>query len=173
MSEYNPLVLDLRAMGLANKPGEWSKLDTTVKAPQDLRIELIGVPTGDPVHLELQIESVVEGIYVSGSVSAVAKGQDARTLEDFDLPLNVEINELFVYEPDPSDEETYPVVRDRIDLEPAVRDAIVMALPFRPLTGDGEGDFQYTLGEDIVESEEESDPRWSALQSLLNEEKES
>ncbi|GAA4284910.1 DUF177 domain-containing protein [Brevibacterium daeguense] len=167
------LVLDLRKLGLIGSPGEWSKLDFTVSAPEDLRLEMIGVPVGSPLHLALQLESVVEGIYVSGSVRAVARGQDARTLEDLELPLDVAITELFVYEAEPEDEESYRVDRGRLDLEPAIRDAVVMALPFRPLKDEDGEDFRYTVGEEIDDDDAEADPRWSALKSLLDEKKES
>lgn len=174
MRNHSELELDLRKLGLMDRPGEWSRLDITAAAPADLRIELIGVPAGSPMQLDLQLESVVEGIYVSGSVRAVAEGQDARTLEDLELPLDVAITELFVYESAPEDEESYVVSGDRIDLEPAIRDALVMALPFRPLKdGDDGGDYSYTLGEDIDAGADEDDPRWSALKSLLDEKKES
>lgn len=174
MRKNSELVLDLRRLGLMDRPGEWSRLDITAAAPEDLRIEMIGVPVGAPMHLDLQLESVVEGVYVSGSVRAVALGQDARSLEDFELSLDVTLSELFVYEAEPGDEDSYTIERDRVDLEPAIRDAVVMALPFRPLKdGDDGGSYRYTLGEDIVDPEPEDDPRWAALKSLLDEEKES
>ncbi|GAA1997108.1 YceD family protein [Brevibacterium samyangense] len=163
------LVLDIRKLGLMDKPGEWSTLTTTVAAPEDLRIEVIGVPAGSPLELDLRLESVVEGIYVSGNVKAVAQGQDARTSEDIELPLDVAVTELFVYELDPEDEESYVMDNGRLDLEPAIRDAVVMALPFRPLKDGDAEDFRYTLGEDIVEEVPEADPRWSALKDLLDE----
>ncbi|MCQ9367794.1 DUF177 domain-containing protein [Brevibacterium sp. 50QC2O2] len=172
MNKHSELELDLRSMNLLDKPGEWLKLEKTVAAPQDLRIEMIGIPAGDPMQLALQLESVVEGIYVTGTVKAVAKGQDARTLEELELDLDVPLNELFVYERDPEDEESYAVERGRIDLEPALRDAVVMSLPFRPLKTDDDGDFTFTTGVDF-EPEGESDPRWSKLETLLSEEKES
>ncbi|MBU8579350.1 DUF177 domain-containing protein [Brevibacterium luteolum] len=173
MSSRSDLIVDLRSLGLADRPGEWTRLERDVAAPADLRIEMIGVPTGSPLHLDLQLDSVVEGIFVSGTVTATAQGQDARTLEDLEVPLNVELSELFAYEVEEGDEETYPVDRDRIDLEPAIRDALVMALPFRPLKdGEDADEFRYTVGEDIVEEAPEDDPRWSELKRLL-EEKES
>lgn len=173
MANRSPLELDLRSMNLLDKPGEWIKLGQSVPAPQDLRIEMIGIPAGDPMRLELQLESVVEGIYVTGTVHAVAKGQDARTLEDLELPLDVALTELFVYEREPEDEESYAVERGWIDLEPAIRDAVVMSLPFRPLADeDDEGEFSYSTGVEF-EPESEADPRWSKLEELKSKEKES
>src|SRR5690606_38578849 len=66
-------VIDVRRLGLTSAPGSWESIARTVRAPEDLRIELIGVPAGDPVELDLRFESVVEGIFVSGSVRATAR----------------------------------------------------------------------------------------------------
>ncbi|WP_349827566.1 YceD family protein [Brevibacterium litoralis] len=168
-SRDSELVLDLRALGLLDSPGEWSQLSQTVPAPADLRIEVIGVPAGSPLALDLRLESVVEGIFVSGTVNATARGQDARTSEDIELPVSTTVEELFLYEVDPEDEESYGIDHGRLDLEPAIRDAVVMALPFRPLKDGDAEDFRYTLGEEIVEDVPETDPRWSALKDLLDE----
>lgn len=173
MDRASEFVIDVRRLGLVGSPGSWDSLVKTVRAPEDLRIELIGVPAGAPMELDLRFESVVEGIFVSGTVRATAQGQDARTLEDMELPIDVAIDELYVYDADTQDEEVQPVQAGLLDLEPAVRDAVVMSLPFRPLKDGDEGEFHYTLGEDITEDEPEEDPRWAALKSVLNEKKES
>ncbi|GAA2103599.1 MULTISPECIES: YceD family protein [Brevibacterium] len=173
MKKASELVLDTRKLGLAATPGRWEDVSLSVRAPEDLRIEVIGVPEGSQMQLDLRLESVAEGIYVSGTVFGTAKGQDVRTLEDVEIPVEVSIEELFAYEADPQDEETYVMQGDMLDLEPAVRDAVVMSLPFRPLKDDDEGEFSYTLGEDIDPGEPEDDPRWAALKSVLNQEKES
>ena len=175
MKQRSELVFDLRSMGLLQKPGEWDRVEITAPAPEDLRIEVIGVAEGTPMDLKLMFESVVEGIYVSGTVSATATGQDVRTLEELELPITVDINELYLYTPEPGDEESYVIDHGRLDLEPAIRDAVVMALPFSPVKDpDTDGDFHYTVGEpaeDVVE--DTADPRWSALKSLLETKKES
>jgi uncharacterized protein len=173
VKKASELVLDTRKLGLAATPGRWEDVSLSVRAPEDLRIEVIGVPEGSQMQLDLRLESVAEGIYVSGTVFGTAKGQDVRTLEDVEIPVEVSIEELFAYEADPQDEETYVMQGDMLDLEPAVRDAVVMSLPFRPRKDDDEGEFSYTLGEDIDPGEPEDDPRWAALKSVLNQEKES
>lgn len=174
MTDNSPLVFPLRNLGIYEKPGAWASINETVPAPAELKIEVIGVPEGSDVQLDLQLESVVEGIYVSGTVQAVAKGEDIRSLEPLELPLTVDISELFPYQGESEDEELYPLDGDRLNFEPALRDAIVMALPFRPTKHEDETTFSYTLGEDLDESDTETaDPRWSALTELLDEKKES
>lgn len=144
--ERKDLQLDLRKLGVADKPGAWTDVDVTVAAPEDLRNEMIGVPEGNPLTVRLRLESVVDGIYASGTFEALAKGQDARTLEDLELPLSVDVQELFVYERG-EDEDSYAVERDKINLEPLIRDAVVMALPLNPVESDDDGEFSYTVGE--------------------------
>ena len=172
MKKRSEFVYDLRSMGLLGHPGEWERVNATVPAPADLRIEVIGVAEGTPMTLELMFESVSEGIYVTGTVSTVAHGEDARTLDEIELPMDVDINEMYVYEQIEGDEDSYVIDRDQLDLEPAIRDAVVMALPFSPVK-DGSEEFSYTLGEDIEEGESESDSPFAQLQNLLDEKKES
>ena len=66
-------------------------------APEDLRTEVIGVPAGSDLELDLRLESVLEGILVSGSVRAVAVGECARCLEPLERPIEVDLQELFAY----------------------------------------------------------------------------
>jgi len=110
----------------------------TVTAPDALGLELIGVPAGADIDLDLRLESVSEGVLVSGSVTAPLAGECGRCLGEIDDSLTVKIQELYAYESSTTDETTDDdeVGRahgDLIDLEPAVRDAIVLALPSNPL----------------------------------------
>ncbi|WGW13059.1 YceD family protein [Saxibacter everestensis] len=170
------LVFNTRQLGLYRKPGSWRKLELVVKAPADLKIEVIGIEEGSDLSLDLQLESVVEGVYVSGTVRGLASGIDIRTLEPLEREIVAEIQELFVY-PDEefdSDDELYSLDVERLDFEPALRDAMVMALPFRPVAEEDDTEFSYQTGDSAESDNEESDdPRWSALKSLLDEKKES
>ncbi|WP_309130991.1 DUF177 domain-containing protein [Brevibacterium sp.] len=172
MKKRSEFVYDLRSMGLLGRPGEWERVNTTLPAPADLKIEVIGVAEGSPLALELMFESVSEGIYVSGSVSAVARGEDVRTLDEIELPIDVDINEMYVYEQADGDEDSYVIDRDQLDLEPAIRDAVVMALPFSPVADDSE-EFSFTLGEDPDDEVGEEESPFAALKDLLDEKKES
>ncbi|RBP67938.1 uncharacterized protein DFO66_101160 [Brevibacterium sanguinis] len=172
MKKRSEFVYDLRSMGLLGRPGEWERVNATLPAPADLKIEVIGVAEGSPLTLELMFESVSEGIYVSGSVSTVARGEDVRTLDEIELPIDVDINEMYVYEQADGDEESYVIDRDQLDLEPAIRDAVVMALPFSPVADDSE-EFSFTLGEDLEVEAGESESPFAALKDLLDEKKES
>ena len=85
---------------------------------------------------------------------------------------NVDIQEMYVYEQAEGDEDSYVIDRDQLDLEPAIRDAVVMALPFNPSRDESE-EFSYTLGEDLEVDEDESESPFASLKNLLEEKKES
>jgi len=147
-------------------------LDLTVPAPADLGNELIGVPESSPVELALRLEAVMEGVLVSGTARVTAAGECARCLEPVEEDLEVTLQELYVY-PDSGAEEDEASRLDEefLDLEPVVRDAVVLALPFQPVcTPDCQGlclECGVRLLDDPGHAHEESiDPRWAALSGL-------
>ncbi|HEX2031236.1 MAG TPA: DUF177 domain-containing protein [Actinomycetota bacterium] len=103
---------------------------------EGLATELAEVPADDPVRIELLLESVVEGIVASGPVSGRMRFRCARCLKGFSEAFSVEVSELFAVDRTPDDEETYPVREGTIDLEPMVRDVVVLSMPFSPLCRD-------------------------------------
>jgi uncharacterized protein len=127
---------------------------------------VIGVRTGDVVHLDARLESLHDGILVSADVDVVAFGECVRCLDPVELPVEVEIQEVFAYSFDEAFD--YTVIDEHIDLEPLVRDAVVLALPFQPVcspdcpgldpaTGERLADFPDRKPAEVI------DPRWSAL----------
>jgi uncharacterized protein len=153
----------------------------TIPAPGEpalLGLETIAVPGGDPIELDVQLESVSEGVYVSGTVHAGLAGECARCLDALTDEVDVEISELFAY-PDSvtdetTDEDELPrVVDEMVDLEQTVRDAVLLALPLAPLcTPDclglcpGCGEKRADLAPD--HGHETLDPRWAALRERLS-----
>ena len=168
-----PLVLDTRELG--RRPGSQREVSRTVPAPADLGIEVLGVPEGSPVELDLRLEAVMEGVLVTGTARAGLEGECARCLEPISDEIEVRFQELFVYddrEVDPDEElEVSKLQDDLVDLEPLLRDAVVLALPFQPLCEDDcpglcaecgarlADDPDHTHGEPV-------DPRWAALAAL-------
>ena len=72
-------------------------VQTTVEAPADLGIDVIGVPPGSPVELDLRLESVVEGVLVTGTAAVQLHGECVRCLTGISDELEVDVQELFVY----------------------------------------------------------------------------
>jgi uncharacterized protein len=175
-----PLVLDTRELG--RRPGSQRELTLTVPAPADLGIEVLSVPEGSPVDMDLRLEAVMEGVLVTGTARAVVEGECARCLEPIRDDIEVTFQELFVYY-DPrhrgeddsgEDDETSRLEDDLLDLETLLRDAVVLALPFQPLCEpDCPGlcpECGVRLADDPDHSHEAAiDPRWSALTALANE----
>jgi len=141
------------------------------EAVPDLRTELAGVPEDEPIEGALTLESVVEGIYVTGSVTGRVSYRCARCLKEFDGSFDVQMNELFVREPTPDDD--YALEPDlTLDPEPMVRDAVVLEMLFSPLcTPDCLGLCERCGGDRNLgecSCTEPIDPRWSALEGLTD-----
>jgi uncharacterized protein len=99
-----PLVLDTR--DLPRRPGALRTLRRVVPAPKDLGVELIGVPEGADLDLDLRLESVSEGVLVSGTVSGRVKGECGRCLREIDDSVAVPVQELYAYENSTTDATT-------------------------------------------------------------------
>ena len=89
----------------------------------------------------MRLESVSEGVYVSGTASVPLAGECARCLDELTDEVTVELGELFAYPASvtdaTTDEDELPrVVDDHVDLEQTVRDAVVIDLPLAPLCAD-------------------------------------
>lgn len=126
------LVLDTH--DLVRGAGQGLELQKSAEAPAGLGFDLIGVPPTSSIALDLRLESVVEGVLVTGTADVVVAGQCSRCLEPIDDAMQVDVQELFVY-PDSEikDEEAHRIDGELIDLEPVLRDAVVLDLPFQPL----------------------------------------
>jgi uncharacterized protein len=160
---------------LGRSPGTMRTLNEHVPAPRDLGVALIGVQEGSDIELDLRLEAVHEGILVSGTVFAEVKGECGRCLDPLAYDLEVNVQELFLYEgvelsDGEDDEEQRRVEHDLIDLEPVLRDAVVTTLPFQPVCRE---DCQGLCSECGIRLEDEPghhhedlDPRWAALAEL-------
>jgi uncharacterized protein len=168
-----PLVLDTRELG--RRPGSQREVSRTVPAPADLGIEVLGVPEGSPVDLDLRLEAVMEGVLVTGTARAGLEGECARCLEPISDEIEVRFQELFVYADkgvDPDEEiEVSMLQDDLVALEPLLRDAVVLALPFQPLCQDDCPGLCPDCGARLADDpdhghDEPVDPRWAALGAL-------
>ncbi|MBI4944577.1 MAG: DUF177 domain-containing protein [Actinobacteria bacterium] len=170
----SPTVLDTREIG--RRPGTMRRVQRTIAAPVDLGTDVIGVPEGTDLELDLRLEAVMEGVLVSGTARGRATGECVRCLGDVDQEIEVDLQELYVYpgrSPEGSDDEDElrELQDDLIDLEPALRDAVVLALPFQPVCReDCPGlcsECGARLADDPDHHHESTDPRWAALQGIV------
>ncbi len=170
-----PFVQDVRELG--RRPGSLRPVRAEVPAPTGLTVGMASVPEGAPMTLDLRLESVVEGVLVSGTVTVAVTGECARCLTAVSETRTVELTELFVY-PDSTtdqtteDDEVSHLVGDMLDLEPVIRDAVVLELPLSPLCREdcrglcaGCGVALDDLPDDHTHTI--TDPRWAALAERL------
>jgi len=127
------LVFDTRALG--RQPGAAREETRTISAPDPLRVELAGVPAKADVGLTVRLEAVSEGVLVTGTATAPVVGECARCLEPLTSSVEASFQELYHYEPgsEENDEDELLLDGDLLDLEPVLRDAVVLALPLAPL----------------------------------------
>ena len=186
------LVFDMRQLG--RQAGSALTQTRTVPAPDDLRLELIGVPVGTDVALEVRFEAVSEGVLATGTAIAPLAGECARCLVPFSSSVTVGFQELYLYADGRHDkhdkhekhdrytkhdeqeeqeaEELYYLDGDRLDLEPAFRDAVVLALPMSPLCREDCPGLCVECGVPLVDAgpdhghKDAPDPRWAGLKQF-------
>jgi len=174
----SPLTYLLRDM--SRRPGAQLTESLTFPAPVVLGTDVIGVPEGNEVELELSFESVSDGIWVSGTVKAQAVGECGRCLDTVRLDVDTAVQGLFMF-PDShregDEDETEDVHEfdgETIELEEVVRDAVATSLPYTPLCSPdcpGLCDQCGARLRDEPDHEHDAiDPRWSALKNLRDNE---
>jgi uncharacterized protein len=132
----NPWKLDLRELG--RRAGSMQEIDRTAPAPADWRVELIGARAGADVRLRLRLESVMEGVLVTGDLDVPVEGSCARCLEPIEDTLHLSVQELYAYsgsttEATSEEDEVRRIEGDYLDLEPLARDTVVLNLPLAPV----------------------------------------
>jgi len=193
------LVFDTRTLG--RQAGSARTQQLTVPAPDDLRLELARVPVGADMHLDVKFEAVTEGVLVTGSATAPLAGECARCLRPLTTSVTAGFTELYLYadgrrthdkhdhhdkhdkhdrrnsrewfdEDTEQDDEEYHLDGDLLDLEPVLRDAVVLALPMSPLCLQDCPGLCVECGVPLADAgpghghDEAPDPRWAALEQL-------
>lgn len=164
------LVLDTHDLG--RRAGGMRTVQTTAEAPTDLGIAVIEVPPGSPIDLDLRLESVVEGVLVTGTAVVQLSGECVRCLVGISDELEVDVQELFTYSESAADEdEASRLQGELIDLEPVLRDQVVLELPFQPVCAEDCAGLCVECGTNLNDNPEHShdesiDPRWARLADL-------
>jgi len=161
-------VIDI--VDLGRRPGSTMTADRTVPAPEHLGIDVIGVPEGTDLQLQLQLESVEEGVLVSGRAQAHLVGECVRCLDPVERDISFALQDLYFYddlELEGDDGELRRLAGDTFDLEPLVRDTLVPVLPLAPLCRVGCpglcSECGAHLADDPDHGHEILDTRWAAL----------
>jgi len=163
--------LRLSVAEILGRPGEYR--DIAVRRPlQGVGMELARL--GDRgIDGKLRIESVIEGVLVTGRVRGDAAMQCARCLNEFRKDVTLRVCELYAGPGHEAtdDEDVYQVEGMEIDLEPMIRDAVTLALPLNPLCSRACKGLCGTCGTDLNLGsceckQDDVDPRWAALSDL-------
>lgn len=159
-------------VSLMHKPGASESLTRDIPAPSHYGEAVSVVPEGEMLHLSVLLESVHEGILVTGTVDTVAKAECVRCLDPMTVPITAHIQELFAYLAD--DSYDYQVVQDEIDLDQVVRDQVVVELPFQPVCSPDCPGLDPATGEkrqagQLPADTAPIDPRWTKLQDVFPE----
>ncbi|MHA7653062.1 YceD family protein [Mycobacterium sp. ML4] len=169
-----PLTIDIARLG--RRPGSMFAVHDTVDSPSRIGVELIAIQPGAALQLDLRVESVSEGVLVTGAVEAPTAGECCRCLSPIEGHVRVGLTELFAY-PDSATEATTEedevghVVDQTIDLEQPIIDAVGLELPFSPVClPDCPGlcpQCGVSLAAEPGHQHEQIDPRWAKLAAML------
>ena len=160
--------LRIRLTDLRRHPGERA----TVAGPVDLdgvSVTSAEVAPGTQGELHAVLESLSDGVTVSGTVEFSWTGDCRRCLEGTSGTAVADIHEVFKDRPDDPNGDLRPVDGDVVDLEPAVREAVILSLPLAPLCRDdcpGPAPDQFPVTTADPDAEPPADPRWAALAEL-------
>lgn len=169
--------LQFDAIDLVGRPGTHRRVERTVPAPaREAGGIAMQVPEGQDIAVEAELESVVEGIYVHGTVTAHLEGECSRCLDPVDQDVTARVDELFMYPEKVKAEDRDDSVLfedDAVNVGPLVRDALAMEADERPLCReDCPGlcaQCGFRMEDDPDHHHDVIDPRFAALQGLLDE----
>lgn len=175
----SPFVIDTHELG--RRAGAMKEFDRVIDLDEPMGTDVIAVP--DEIDLHIRLESVVEGVLVTGDLSATAKGECVRCLDPVQMDLDTTFQELYVYGPEQhsrgsvavemegDDDEVLAMEGDLLSIELPIRDAVVLSLPMTPLCDpDCPGlcaECGARLADEPEHSHESTDPRWEALRAAL------
>jgi uncharacterized protein len=175
----SPLVVNIARLG--RRPGSMFAMQETVASPIRIGLELIGIAPGAALDLDLRVESVSEGVLVSGTLSAPLTGECSRCLTPFSERIDVDLTELFAYpdsltEATTEEDEVGRVVNDFVDLRQPIVDAVGLELPFSPVCRTDCPGLCPICGVALATAEpdhhhDEIDPRWAKLATMLGSDK--
>ena len=171
----SPLAVNIARLG--RRPGAMFSLQETVASPSHIGLEMVGITPGAPPDLDLRVESVSEGVLVSGTLSAPITGECSRCLTPFSERIEVALTELFAYpdsltEATTEEDEVGHVVGDTVDLEQPIIDAVGLELPFSPVCRSDCPGLCPKCGIALATAEpghhhDEIDPRWAKLAGMV------
>ena len=160
-------------------------MSLTIDKHDRLGIDVLGVEKDSPIDIALTLQSVNEGVLVSGTVQALVVGECTRCLDPIEFDVEEDFQELFRYEEEKKshkhekeievkdEDEELHMDGDYVDLEFPIRDALILDLPINPLCDEECAGLCPDCGARMADlpadhSHEKHDIRWSALEDLAS-----
>lgn len=168
-----PFVVDVRP--LIGKPGAYARHELSGPAGADIGNPAVEVPADSAIEADVMLESVREGILVTGTASAIGKAQCSRCLDPVDVALTADLQELYAWteaeaEVDDLGERGPHLDGESLDLRPALRDDLILEMPVAPLCSPDCPGLCPQCGVKFADEPEHehdlADPRWAALSAL-------
>lgn len=168
-----PFVVDVRS--LIGRPGAYERVDLSEAAGADMRTDAVQIPEDSLVTADLMLESVREGVLVTGVARASAAAACSRCLDPIDVALTADVQELYAWtaeeaELDDLGEPGPHLDGELLDLRPALRDDLILEMPLAPLCDlDCPGlcpQCGVKLADEPDHEHDTTDPRWAALSAL-------
>jgi uncharacterized protein len=174
---------------LPHRAGEMREYELDLKVTESVGVDLLSVKPGEIIEVDLRLQSVDEGVLATARVIATATGECTRCLKPISWPIDENFTELYYYEITPNksakrggksnkddeldleEDDLSFMVGDEIDLEPAIRDAVILNLAVNPLCNEDCPGLEEKQGQNwaylpVVESQSPADQRWAALKDF-------
>jgi uncharacterized protein len=168
-----PFVIDVRA--LIGKPGAYERVSLREPAGDGIRTEIVVVPEDAEIDAEIMLESVREGVLVTGRARTTGDAECSRCLDPVTVDVEADLQELYAWsaeeaETDELGERGPHLDGDLLDLRPAIRDDLMLEMPIAPLCSDDCLGLCPQCGQKLADdpghAHESTDPRWAALSAL-------
>ena len=173
---------------LPHRAGEMREYQLDLKIQEPVGVDLLSVKPGEVIEVDLRLQSVDEGVLATARVIATASGECTRCLKPITWPIDENFTELYYYElaagkrgsksksgkdedNDLDEDDLSFMVGDDIDLEPAIRDAVILNLAVNPLCTEDCPGLEEKQGQSWAylpaeQSQTPADQRWAALKDF-------
>ena len=173
---------------LPHRAGEMREYQLDLKIEEPVGVDLLSVKPGEVIEVDLRLQSVDEGVLATARVMATASGECTRCLKPITWPIDENFTELYYYELaagkrgsksksgkdediDLDEDDLSFMVGDDIDLEPAIRDAVILNLAVNPLCTEDCPGLEEKQGQSWAylpaeQSQTLADQRWAALKDF-------
>lgn len=147
--EYTDWTVPVAQVG--SRAGQTMQVDRDFPAPGGIGDSIVGVKEGEPIHVNGQFDSIIDGLIFTGTFTAPVTAVCARCDRDLSGDWSEQVTAFFPYEDadagktknedveiiagEEESGDTYPLIDNGAfaNIEPLLRDTFVSALPLNPL----------------------------------------